>query len=133
MYRYFKKIGSTERISSWKFKGLFDEIIKPPATSNNSLAPALSYIGNRTRVKFDGGCLKQGNITFIHGTIVNIYIVYEIGFSDSNNNYSTLKNSLFGTIKLTKNADILDILDMVLGLIQDELFHFLLVDLVAIQ
>ena len=87
MYRYFKKIGNTKCISSWKSKGLSDAIIKPPTTSDNSLAPALSYIGNKTRVKFDGGCLKQDKITFIHGTIVNIYIVYEISFSDSNKNY----------------------------------------------
>ena len=42
IYRYFKKLRNTERISSWKSKGLSDEIIKPPATSDNSLAPALS-------------------------------------------------------------------------------------------
>ena len=32
----------------------------------NSLAPVLSYIGNKTRVKFDGICLKQDKITFTH-------------------------------------------------------------------
>ena len=35
-----------------------------------------------------------------------MYIVYEKGFSDSNINYSTLENSLFGAVELTKNADI---------------------------
>ena len=39
-------------------------------------------------------------------TIVNIYIVYEISISDSNSNYPTLENSLFGAARLTKNADI---------------------------
>ena len=43
-----------------------DESINPPATSGNSLAPALNYIGNNTRVKFDESCLKQDKITFIH-------------------------------------------------------------------
>ena len=43
---------------------------------------------------------------YIHGTIVNIYIVYELGASGSFNNDPTLKNSLFGVVKLTKNADI---------------------------
>ena len=47
-----------------------DEIIKPPTTSDNSLAPTLSYIGNKTRIKFAGGCLKQDKITFIHGKTV---------------------------------------------------------------
>ena len=45
-------------ISSWKYKGLSDEIIKPSTISDNSLPPTLSYIGNKTRVKFDGDCLK---------------------------------------------------------------------------
>ena len=101
MYRYFKRIGNTDYLSLWKSKGLSDEVIKPPTTSGNSLAPALSYIGNKARVKFNGTCLKQAKITFTHGTIVNTYIVY-----DSNNNYPTLENSLFGAVKLTKNADI---------------------------
>ena len=35
--KYFKKIGNTESISSWESKGLSDEIIKPPNTSDNSL------------------------------------------------------------------------------------------------
>ena len=78
------------------------EIIKPPPTTNNSLAPALSCIGNKTIVKFNGGCLKQDKITFTHGA--NIYIVYEINLSDSNNNYPTLKNCLFGAVELNKKS-----------------------------
>ena len=54
-----------------------DEIIKLPPTSDNRLAPALTSIGNKTRVKFDGGCLKQDKISFTHGTTASIYIVYE--------------------------------------------------------
>ena len=76
MHRYFKKIWNTERISSWKSKRLSDEIIKLPAPSDNSLASALRYIGNKT--KFGGVCFKQDKITFIHGKIVNIYIDYKI-------------------------------------------------------
>ena len=59
MYRYFKVITNTDYISSWKSKGLSAESIKPPATSDNSLTPALSYYGTKTRVKFTGSCLKQ--------------------------------------------------------------------------
>ena len=43
-----------------------DESINSPATFNNSFAPELSYIGKKTRVKFDGSCLKQGKITIAH-------------------------------------------------------------------
>ena len=39
---------------------------------------ALRNVGKKTRVKFDWDCLKQDKITFTHGKIVNIYVVYEI-------------------------------------------------------
>ena len=106
MYKYFKKIDNTDYISEWQSKGLSDEIIQPPNTSDKSLAPELSYIGNKTRVKFYGSCLKQDKITFTHEKTVNIYIVYEITLSGSNNDYPTLENFLFGPVKLTKNSDI---------------------------
>ena len=49
---------NTDYISSWKSKGLSVESIKPPTTSDNSLTPALSYYGTKTRIKFTGSCLK---------------------------------------------------------------------------
>ena len=104
--RYFKLIANTLYISSWKSKGLSAETIKPPSTSDNSLTPAVSYYGTKTRVKFIGSCLKQPKISYTHGKVVNIYIVYELGASSSHNNDPTLKNCLFGTVTLTKNADI---------------------------
>ena len=59
---------------------MFDGIVKPATTSDNSLSPALSYIGNKTRVKFQGDCLKPDKVSFTHGKTVNIYIVHEINF-----------------------------------------------------
>ena len=56
--KYFKVITNTDYISSWKSKGLSAESIKPPATSDNSLTPELSYYGNKVKVKFTGSCLK---------------------------------------------------------------------------
>ena len=37
---------------------------------------------------------------------VNVYIVYEISFSDSNKNYSNLEKFFFGAVKWTGKADI---------------------------
>ena len=93
-------------VLSWQSKGLSNESIKPPATSNNSLNPKLSYYGTKTRVQFIGSCLKQPNFTFTHKKVVNIYIVYELGASSSHISDPTLKNCLFGAVALTKNADI---------------------------
>ena len=98
--RYFKVIANTDYVSSWKSKGLSAETIKPPTTSDNSLTPALSYYGTKTRVKFTGSCLKQPKISYTHGKVVNIYIVYEMGASSSHNDDPTLKNCLFGAVTL---------------------------------
>ena len=106
MYRYFKMITNTDYISSWKSKGLSAESIKPPTTSDNSLTPELNYYGTKTRVKFNGSCLQQSKTSYIHETIVNIYIVYELGASSSHNSDPTLKICLFGAVTLTKNTDI---------------------------
>ena len=106
MHIYFKMITNTDYISSWKSKVLSAESIKPPITSDNSRTPALSYYGTKTRVKFTGSCLKQSKISYTHGKVVNIYIVYELGASSSHVNDPTLKNCLFGAVTLTKNADI---------------------------
>ena len=67
MYKYFKVITITNYISSWKSKGLSDENITAPNTSDNKLNPQLSYFGIKTRVEFKGSCLKQNKVTFNHG------------------------------------------------------------------
>ena len=57
--RYFKIITNTKYILSWQSKGLSDETIKPPATSDNSHNPQVSYFGTKARLEFTGSCLKQ--------------------------------------------------------------------------
>ena len=47
IYKYFKVIANTKNISGWKSKGLTDESIKPPATSDNSLSPLIDYLGDK--------------------------------------------------------------------------------------
>ena len=69
-----------------------DEIIKRCPADDNSLAPALNDAGNKTRVKFDENSSKQDKITFNHGKIVNICIVYELSSDPA------LENYLFGAV-----------------------------------
>ena len=109
MYRYFKVFSITqylEYISEWKSKGLSSESIKAISTSDNSLNPTLSYYDTKIRVKFTGGCLKQPKISYTHGKVVNIYIVYELGASSSNNSDPTIKNCLFGAVTLSTKTEI---------------------------
>ena len=64
IYKYFKKIGSTESIAEWESKELSNEVIKPP---NNTLVPTVIFSGKRMQVKCSGSCLKQDKITLNHG------------------------------------------------------------------
>ena len=105
--RYFKIASANDsNIVSWKSKGLSEESIKPPTTSNKMLHPSLDFVGTKGRVKFNGDRLKQEIITFNHGKRVNIYIVYEIERSVNISSYSTLENCLFGAVELTKHVDV---------------------------
>ena len=108
--KYFK-INTIIKVTNygllWKSKGLPAETIKPPTTSDNGIKPTINYYyGTKVRGKFTGSCLKQQKISYTHSNIVNIYIVYELGASGSNNSDPTLKNCLFGAVTLSKNADI---------------------------
>ena len=64
--RYFKVATNTDYISSWKFKGLSAESIKPFSTSDNSLTPAINYYDYNIRVRFTGGCIKRPKISYTH-------------------------------------------------------------------
>ena len=66
IYRYFKFIANTSFISEWISKGLSSGSIKPPTTSNNSLAPAINNYGTKVRVKYTGRCLQQSKLTYTH-------------------------------------------------------------------
>ena len=108
MGKYFKLnsiAGVIDRVLSWQSKGISNESIKPPTTSNNSLNPRLSYNNTKIRVQYTGS-LKQPKFTFTHKKVVNIYIVYELDASSSHDNDPTIKHCLFGAVTLTKNADI---------------------------
>ena len=103
--RYFKMNG--KYISSWKSKGLSDETITPYVTSDNSLTPLTDHYGTKVEVKLNGSCLKQSNkLTYDYRHRENVYIVFELDASGSNDNDPTLKNYLFGSGNLTKNTDI---------------------------
>ena len=108
MYRYFKRIagvGSCNYIYYWKCKGLSDERLDSITASNCKITRELGFYGTKTRVEFNGSCLKEDEVTLNHGKIVNIYIVYEISKNYNINSYPTFENCLFGAVSLTKNAD----------------------------
>ena len=83
-----------------------DESIKPPSAYNKILNPSVNYVITKARVELNGDCIKQDKISFDHGTVVKVYILYEINRNVNISSYSTLENSLFGAVKLTKHVNI---------------------------
>ena len=79
----YLKVGNCDYVLSWASKGLSNESITLPSAPNNFLSPSLNSLATKIRVKFSGSCLKQDKITYTHGKIVNIYIVYEINKKDN--------------------------------------------------
>ena len=102
----YKYIGKTEdKVTSWKSRGFYDEKIIHTVASTDKSTTKTIYDNARIKVRFNGDLLRQNQATYNHGTIVNIYIVYETT-SDTKTSNITLENCLFGAIKLTKSSDI---------------------------
>ena len=88
-------------------KGLSNEKFMPPFTSNKSLSPKLVWMNNsRKRLEFKGSYLNQAKAPFTPNNVMNLYIAYELNIwlQDLNAEF-TLKDCLFGNIKITKNTD----------------------------
>ena len=137
MGKYFKLnsvVNTADYVLSWQSKGISNESIKPPTTSDNSLNPKLNYYDTKTRVKFTKSYLTQSSHILTHKKVVNIYSVYELGASSSYVSAPTLKIVyLVQLLKLkmqtSKNTNILV---MKLDLIEDQVIHFQVLDLVKI-
>ena len=62
---------------------------------------------SKIRLKFKGSCFRQAvKAPFTPNNVVNLFIVYELDrWSRDLNTDFTLKECLFGAVKLTKNDD----------------------------
>ena len=71
-FKYFKtQHFKSNQIIAWKSNGFSGKSIKPPTTLDNSLTPGMAFFnGAKSKVKFDGDCVKQEKITFHHKNIV---------------------------------------------------------------
>ena len=71
----------------------------------NNHSPSLLNGDNRLGVTFSGNYMKHNKLSYTHGSVINIYIVYELKNRTVNNPDFTVQNGLFGAIELTKNTD----------------------------
>lgn len=105
LYLCFKNADNNEYISAWESIGLPEKGIETPATSNDSFSPVINYINADLRVKFDENFLKEHKVIFNHKIVVNTNIAYEINLRPFQSADITLRSSLFGTVKVTMNAE----------------------------
>ena len=109
LFKYLEvaHVGNITHILSWKSRGMYDTKIKTIATNNYLLNPQINiYDMGKIRIKLNGKFLNRFLLTMSHRNVVNMYVVYEITSDYKDINYPTLENCLFGSVKLTKNADI---------------------------
>ena len=82
------------------------ESIKNPPTSDNSFAPKLITDYSPHRVKFNGNCLRQDSVSFLHKNVVNLYISYKLDtWSKDLSTDFTLGYLLLGAVMVTKNPE----------------------------
>ena len=68
MYRYLKGLQVLVKVIIYTFgnlKVLSDEKLDSITGSNHKITPELSFYGTKTRVEFNGSCLKQGKVTLL--------------------------------------------------------------------
>ena len=74
-------------------------------TSTDKSVTKTIYDKTRIKVRFNRDLLRQNQVPHNHGSVVNIYIVYETIPHTKTSNIA-LGNCLFGAVMLTKNADV---------------------------
>ena len=103
--KYIKYFSGTTRIESWKSNGMLEESIENITKSDSNFAP--TFVDHRLLpdMNLNGLCLIKNN-TSISKKVINLYISYTLGSQLKKlSTYFTLGNCLFGSVKLTKNAD----------------------------
>ena len=88
----------------WKSKGLSNAKSSSVTISYRRVSQPV-YNNARVKGKFNADLLKQNRITYNHGPMVNINIVYRLILTTKDPIF-TLQNCLFGVVKLTKNTHI---------------------------
>ena len=95
-------------ISEWESKGRSTEKFMCTYMTNVGVCPRLILMNDsRIRLKLKRSCLKQAHkAPFTPKNVVNLIIAYDLGTSSWNINTDfPWKDSLFGSVELTKNAD----------------------------
>ena len=103
---YIKYISSTTRIESWKYNEISEENFRNITKSDSNFAPTFVNDHLLLDMNFNGHSLIKNNI-YISQKVINLYVSNTLGPQLRNLNTDfTLGNCLFGSVKLSKNADL---------------------------
>ena len=95
-------------VHSWISKGIHNysknSDLFSVHNSNNDSSSLLNQ-SNKLGVTFNGNYMKQNKLGYPHGTVVKIYIVYELKNRSTDPADFTVSNGLFETANLTKNLN----------------------------
>ena len=126
--KYIKYFTDTTRIEWWKSNGMPEESIENITKSDSNFAATFVDHHFLPEMNFNGHCLIKNNIS-IPKKVTNLYISYILGPQLRNLNTDfTLDNCLFGSAKLTKNADLYKYKYTGYGIGFDSRSEFLLTD-----
>ena len=103
--KYINNFSGTTKIDSWNSNGMSEENIANVTKSDSNFASIFVDHHVLQDKNFNGHCLINNNISIIK-KVVNLYISYVLNpWLRNLNTDFTLQNSLFRSLKLTKNAD----------------------------
>ena len=71
----------------------------------NNNSPILLNQNSRLGVTFNGNYMKQNKLGYAHGSVVNIYIVYNLKNRSIDSPDFIVQNGLCGGIKITKDVN----------------------------
>ena len=103
---HIKNFHGTTEIYSWKSNRMSEESTENITKSGSNSAPNFVDHHSLPDINFNGHCLIKHNIS-VSKKVLNLYISYTLGIQlKISNTDFTLSNSLFGSVKQTKNADL---------------------------
>ena len=104
--KHIKYFEGTTQIYSWKSNGMSEESIQNIAKSDSNFAPSFVDHHSLPGMNFNGNCLIKSNIS-IPKKLIKLSISYTLGpqLKKFNTDFK-LGNYLFGSVKLTKTADL---------------------------
>ena len=103
--KYIKYFSGTTRINLWKSNGMSEENIESITKSDSNFAPTFVDHHVLPDINFNGHCLI--NNVSIPKKVTELYIYYLLNpqLRKLNTDFA-LNNCLFGSVKLTTNADL---------------------------